>query len=294
MELPEENNEYIYKIIEKDLKYDITKLKQYRVYIKKHIETDLQSETFPYWDIIRVDNEGRIPYVLFFQYIKRVSIVDSGYAICFGKADYDFNEKNVTTGLIKIEILSPTNGLSEECKEMLYAEIYVCVRDIYHRHTHHKESHEMLCPPVKTLDRNEAIKIIPDEYNEKIIKNHIIIKSYYNKSPKQAISDLLRVKGEMIYAQRFIELVNLDDHLKQSFHHAYNSFEDFDKYINAMHEVERSGEMRSLTFAIYLLTAAMVVFTVFMASGIVMPVWECVLLFILLLLVNHLYAKSKI
>jgi len=242
-------------------------------YKRKHTEEDRPSIVHPFWNIIFVDKDGKIPYVMFLNYKEKYADFDKKDIICFARIGYDLNKEKITTGLIEMRIIHQSEyqvRLPDFVqKEIRYAEIYTCIRDIYHRPTHHDDSHELLCAPVKASDRNEAIKKILEGYNEKIIKYHKTIKEYYKGVFKgdieKSINNILHAKGEMIYAQRLIELVKVNDFYdsKNAFSHTYNSFEDFDEHITTMHESKRSEEMATLTGLMCILTIAMIIFMAF-------------------------------
>lgn len=279
IKLDENEKDYILQTIIKPiinkLNYNFKEISDCESYSKEHIEDDKIDDPKKFLHIIFVDNRNKVSYVLFSKYKEKVTDI-SKEEVRFGKIEYDFNKNNIATGLIKTEIIYPCYTPSEKSDmEASYKEIYVCVRDVYHDHSFHQKGHDLLLPPVEASDKTDAVEAILNIYEDKVLGYHRILKSFLDdkkpKSVKKVIKFIFLAKGEMIYAQRFIELVDEERFIpfKTVFIHAYNSFEDFNKNIIAMYEFEGSEKIEEvaektkyLTKRITHLTNILVTFTI--------------------------------
>lgn len=158
--------------------------------------------------------------------------------------------------------------IEKNLKTLLIREIYVCVRDVYHKHTHHDDSHDLHLNVIEASDTKDAIEKIIKQFenkaNEHILRMNDIYKNYKNK--EKSLSEagwydrFILATGEMIYAQRFIELH--EDKLPASKEYLISQFKHGETTLNAHKEVineeiesqrkeievQRNEEILKLTF----------------------------------------------
>ncbi len=174
-------------------------------YISKepHIEKDIKNRAgLKFYIKIILDASGKkIEGVQFLN-------PDSKTIICSGDIKFFPNWYNTLTGLIEIHNIKINEEYIEKSveniekdeiiktlekkyniktdkdhiknfKKKMIREIYVCVRDIYHKHTHHDDSHDLQLDIVESSDIEGAIKEIINQYENKLNKHILQMKDIY-------------------------------------------------------------------------------------------------------------------
>ena len=111
-------------------------------------------------------------------------------------------------GLVEIELDHKTVHIGEKIQPKVAKRVYISIRDVYHSHTHHTKYEDILLKPVLAANEDEAVERLLDQYDEKIIHYHKVIKpdieSY--KDFDEARKLIARAKGEMTCAVSFARL----------------------------------------------------------------------------------------
>ena len=199
--------------------------------------------------IISVDDANAIDHILIFRDNNIRNDNTASYASC----DIDNN------GLVVLKLEYP----EEECawkEHEIIKQVYIIIRDVYHHHTHHELQEEILLLPEHAKDKTDAIKKIINQYQEKIITYHTVIRRYINDerefdTPRDLV---VKAKGEMIYASAFVKLFRGDIEEHQSYSSVFsNAFES----INVLASDIESAYTDRLTRIIIGLTIGILVFT---------------------------------
>ncbi len=245
-------------------------------YISKepHIEKDIKNRAgLKFYIEIILDASGKkIEGVQFFNQDNKT---DNKTIICSGDIKFFPNLHNTLTGLIEIHNIKINEEYIEKSveniekdeiiktleKKNFIREIYVCVRDIYHKHTHHDDSHDLQLDIVESSDIEGAIKEIINQYENKLNKHILQMKDIYEiyKYTDASLSDVdwydkfIFVTGEMIYAQRFIELhegkLPADkEYLTFQFKHGETILNNYKEVINEKIESQRNKQILKLTY----------------------------------------------
>lgn len=215
--------------------------------------------------VVSLNNEG---------FTEEVIILDNNWDIK-SKTDCEVEK----TGLIRIFDIYGSN------KEGIAKQTYIIVRDLYHFHTHH-EHEDLLLPPVKSDDKEEAVRKIAKEYKRKIPSYHKQLKQLISleksiiteetldesemvvESTKiiNSISELIKkARGEMLYAITFCKLHSdmLEKDYPYPFSRSYESLNTLGE------EVDRINSSNFLKILINLskttgdLTKILIILTIF-------------------------------
>ncbi|PKP60252.1 MAG: hypothetical protein CVT89_00255 [Candidatus Altiarchaeales archaeon HGW-Altiarchaeales-2] len=278
------------------LNLELKNLQILTLYKKKHCENDIRGSPEYYWNFVFVDNDWKVVYVLFASKKGDIEILDEKDIMALANISYKKNNYDHVNGIIEINLMYLKANDNKRKFEKVMTEVYVCVRDLYHQHTHHDESHELLLCVVNEENEEKNISKILDQYRKKIIKYHKTIKEGIENHPDEKIllNDILLAKGEMRYAMRLIELTNQSVHLKEQFQHSYESFKDFEAHIGKIYEGGRADEMKRLTFVIFILTFLMVIFNIVMSPPQTQPILlGMYFVLVLVVVVIYLYAQRS-
>ena len=115
-------------------------------------------------------------------------------------------------GLVKIDLDSDTAQISDKIQPRVARRIYILIRDVYHSHTHHEKNGDSHLLLVLSDNKEDAIKKLLNQYDEKIISYHKTIKIDVkdHNGFSEAIKLITSAKGEMNYALHFITLMKDD------------------------------------------------------------------------------------
>jgi hypothetical protein len=162
-----------------------------------------------------------------------------------------------SSGTVSYEIENNNGG-----DEFVYAmQMHKLIRDIFHKHVHH--STDLLLPPIKARDENEATQKILDLFLLKFVEYKAISAK---ARPKTAMEDFYRARGEVEYSKVFLDLNirTLDDKKIQCYKDTLQSLSSsFDILLNRLHSrIEQSNN-----FLIWSLTLYVLGFTIIMSKG---------------------------
>ena len=134
-----------------------------------------------------------------------------------------------------------SNTIEKEVANQAYRDI----RDMYHKHTHHRDEGSFLVVSSKD-NRGEAIQDIIDQFQEKIIKYHERINRYIyvrHEHFLEAIELVRQARGEFLYAQNFCSNFGRGQDL-QIFESAIKSMAMFLEESNARHSESNAKASR--------------------------------------------------
>ncbi len=218
-----------------------------RYYIHETHE-DVKDEKFKV--IISVD-DNKIDHIFIFKHLNS-TLCDKNIA-----AKASCNIEN--NGLVKLKVES--TELKDWEEHEIIKQVYIIIRDVYHHHTHHDPQAEILLRPVTAKDKNDAIEQIVNQFQEKIITYHTLIrKDIKNENDFDDASNLVvKAKGEMVYASTFIDLFKGDLNELQSyfsvFSNAFKSIDVLASDIESVYTLRLTRIITGLTIGILVLTA---------------------------------------
>ncbi|PKP58880.1 MAG: hypothetical protein CVT89_02130 [Candidatus Altiarchaeales archaeon HGW-Altiarchaeales-2] len=250
----------------KSLKSLLTDIEKVSIYKRKEKENDVPSKSEYFWHILSV-KEDKIQDVVIFSSSHNEEEIKKDNYICAANIEFLKNSANNCAGLIKIEFnnINEKYGNEDRRVKNFVRRIYVCIRDIYHSHSHHHSSHERHLDVVKCENEEKAIKGVMEQYEKKIDEYHSRMNEWFWHpevlNEKDAIAIIQPAKGEMLYAQNFIELYEQKD-LKNTFVRAYESFSSVGNDLIRTIEFERNKIESERNKDVRLLTVFGSVFTV--------------------------------
>jgi len=221
-------------------------------YYLRYLYSDVGNKKFKV--IVSIDGQNKIDNIFMYSSDNEIKV----HAIC-----------NVEdTGLVNIGLAYPVGFPGEY---QLIKQAYIITKEVYHFHTHHKKTKDLLLKPVgieQTANRINAIGKIIDHYDEKIIKYHRTIKINVDskKSLGDAITLIVKAKGEMTYGRAFGKLFEreIENGAKSylfAFSNALKSIDILANGIELTHHAELAEETSKLTHLIIGLTLAIVILT---------------------------------
>ena len=136
--------------------------------------------------------------------IKHIFMYDSE-----GKIKAIANCSIYDNGLVKIDFDSDAAQISDKIQPKVAKRIYILIRDVYHSHTHHEKNGDSHLLLVLSDNKEDAIKKLLNQYDEKIISYHKTIKIDVkdHNGFSEAIKLITSAKGEMNYALHFLTLM---------------------------------------------------------------------------------------
>lgn len=162
------------------------------------------------------------------------------------------------TGLVKFEVKASGS-------EYIYAEhLFGEIRDIYHEHIYVPHG-DFPLRPVRAADRSQALAMIFNQYDRKILLYHKIVKNLledlgngYGAKSLRHFSHLDEIiasgRGEMIHAMSFANLFKLSETHLKSIQNSYNSLEVLLNKLNCLRALRSSTENTKLFFLTLLST----------------------------------------
>jgi len=210
-------------------------------------------------------------------YLLREKEDNTGYKL-LSKADIISLSEN---GLIKFNVYGTGFLAEKEIKQEIVNQIYINIRDAYHKHTHHDGDNlaaDSLAPCCLGKTDEDGICRIIDTYLRKIIYYHGGIQSliHHNIQSKNqivvAVELIRQASGEFLYAQNFcVEFGDLlDFRMKekyiQTFANNIQSMNIFHNEINAKYSYETSTIASKQNKTLIDMTASMTALTGKMTS----------------------------
>jgi len=256
------------------------------IYISEHKE-EIKRPYEYFWRIIFIDAATwEIPYFIITKKKEEIKELKKEDVLCVTSINFLTNKKGIPTGLLKIfsEYISECAD-KKQMKENLIREVYFSVKGIYHSHTHHSSSIHLL-DIVKSEDQSDAIKKIIGYFEGKIISYHHEIrlglfergfKYISEESIERNFKTFTIAEGEMIYAQRFIELHDQEiqeaglqpNDIKNEFKHAIKSIRMLEQNAIKIIESWRNKQIRTLTVIGAALALIMIFLTIPMTLDII-------------------------
>lgn len=153
----------------------------------------------------------------------------------------EVNCKIRESGLVSFNFTTVPFNLGIEDEELreifqsnLKVNLFDVIRDIYHKHIHHKKDSDAILSPVKAKDEKEAAEKILEQYSDKIFHYHRLIEkigmvNFVTRfcDTKKRLDLLTSALGEFIYAQSFIllhkNLIQNPDEKREHFLKAFES-----------------------------------------------------------------------
>ncbi|RZN16458.1 MAG: hypothetical protein EF812_00045 [Methanosarcinales archaeon] len=235
-----------------------------KIEICQILGTDTVDECYCYWDY-EDENNKKFKIIVCIQNYK----INNFFA-------YDGKGKSIKAhakctihddGLVKIELDHKTVPVGEKIQPEVAKRVYISIRDAYHSHTHHTKYEDILLKPVLAANKDEAVERLLDQYDEKIIHYHKVIKpdieSY--KDFDEARNLIGRAKGEMTYAVSFTRLfkryINDFELYISVFSNSFQSITTLAETIESIYTNNLSKYTHDMTRALNALTLAIVALT---------------------------------
>jgi hypothetical protein len=172
------------------------------------------------------------------------------------------------TRLVKYSISEP--GFFKKVSPYV---VFGLVRDYYHEHIYAHYADRLLSP-VRSDSKEEAVNLIKNQYEEKIISYHKFIKeqlegvsqgreSFTYRELADIRHEIGNAKGEMIHALSFAELFCLEPRTKEAIRNSLDSFENLMR-LSDFYVMER-GTL--INFSVFFLTFIATCTAVFFSLG---------------------------
>ncbi|NMG83789.1 MAG: hypothetical protein GIS02_06265 [Methanosarcinales archaeon] len=147
--------------------------------------------------IISVDDRDAIDHIFIFKY-SNPTLSDKNIA-----AEASCNIED--NGLVTLKLEYPEEKVAWKEHEII-KQVYIIIREVYHHHTHHEPQEEILLQPVSAKDKTDAIIKIINQYQEKIISYHTLIRTDIKCEGgfDDARNLVAKAKEEMAYASAFV------------------------------------------------------------------------------------------